>query len=620
VSGQRLSVTDPVAVLVSALLLLVISIPCTAAPTSPDVADTRVLIDISGSMKRNDPQNLRRPALRLLVGLLPTDSRAGVWTFGQYVNMQVPLGKVDRAWKARAMKGAGKIHSRGLFTNIEEAIKRATADWEGASTRYRRHLVLLTDGVVDVSKDPSESAASRRRILQQWLPRLQQFGAKVHTIALSERADHELMQTLSRETGGWYEQVEDAARLQRVFLRIFEKVGQPDSVPLKDNRFRIDSSIDEATLLVFRDETAPATRVTPPDGRSFGAADAPANVSWHRDAGYDLLTIRKPGIGEWRIQAAMDPDNRVMVVTDLKMPVDELPNRWVMGERMPLVARFTDGGRPIVDQGFLDVVNLQAEPKDANGPGELRPLRDDGQDGDVEAGDGRFTLLLGPGLAPGTAEVTITAEGKTFQRSRHLSFEQLLPATLQVQPEPSSAGSELLVQLSPAVEVLDMASIEVTGRLVSTAGEEQPLMLLPGTKGLGWEGRIDPARLPGEWRVAVHLVARTRAGNPLSLDLDPVVFQGTGPAPLPKPTEAVAEEPPEQAAVPDAEETDWMLLAGLFGAFNLLLLLVAGGVFWLLRRRSARDRVQLLDDQDDDEKAGDETVDQDSAEAFDDAA
>jgi len=598
------------------LLLLIISIPCAAAPKQLNVADTRVLIDISGSMKKNDPQNRRRPALRLLVGLLPTDSRAGVWTFGQYVNMQVPLGKVDRAWKARAMKGADKIHSRGLFTNIEEAIKRATADWEGASTRYRRHLVLLTDGVVDVSKDPAESAASRRRILQQWLPRLKKFGAKVYTIALSERADHELMQALSRESGGWYEQVEDAARLQRVFLRIFEKVGQPDSVPLKDNRFRIDGSIDEATLLVFRQEDAQATRVTTPDGRSFGAADAPANVSWHRDAGYDLLTISKPMTGEWRIQATLDPDNRVMVVTDLKMPVDELPNRWVMGERMPLVARFTDGGRPMIDQGFLEVVNLQAEPGDTNGPGELRPLLDDGQDGDAQAGDGRFTLLLGPDLAAGPAEVTITAEGKTFQRTRHLTFEQLLPAILRVEPESSSAGASLLVRLSPAAEVLDVGSIEVTGRLVSTTGEEQPLMLLPATESQGWQGRIEPARFHGEWRVAVHLAARTRAGNPLSLDLEPVAFQGSGQAPPVEPPEPLAEKPPEQIPVADAEETDWMMLAGLFGALNLLLLLVAGGVFWLLRRRSARDRVQLLDD----EEAGDETVDQESREALDDAA
>ncbi len=93
-------------------------------------ADTRVLIDISGSMKENDPQNLRRPALRLLVGLLPKDSRAGVWTFGQYVNEEIHLGKVDQGWRDRARASASKIHSRGLYTDIEEVLKRSTEDWK----------------------------------------------------------------------------------------------------------------------------------------------------------------------------------------------------------------------------------------------------------------------------------------------------------------------------------------------------------------------------------------------------------------------------------------------------------------------------------------------------------
>jgi len=111
-------------------------------------------------------------------------------------------------------------------------------------------MVLLTDGMVDISKDPALNTASRARVLEQSLPRLKELGVKVHTIALSARADHELMRTLSQETGGWYEQVEDVAQLQRVFLRIFEKVGRPDALPLKDNRFIVDKSIEEATLLV----------------------------------------------------------------------------------------------------------------------------------------------------------------------------------------------------------------------------------------------------------------------------------------------------------------------------------------------------------------------------------
>ena len=81
------------------IALLWLPLWCGQLQGAEDKADVRILIDVSGSMKQNDPQNLRRPALRLLVGLLSSETRAGVWTFGQYVNMQIPLGQVDKAWK-----------------------------------------------------------------------------------------------------------------------------------------------------------------------------------------------------------------------------------------------------------------------------------------------------------------------------------------------------------------------------------------------------------------------------------------------------------------------------------------------------------------------------------------
>ena len=46
-------------------------------------ADIRLLIDISGSMKKNDSANLRIPSVSLLTELIPDGDKAGVWTFGQ---------------------------------------------------------------------------------------------------------------------------------------------------------------------------------------------------------------------------------------------------------------------------------------------------------------------------------------------------------------------------------------------------------------------------------------------------------------------------------------------------------------------------------------------------------
>lgn len=576
--------------------LLLIASASPAAAEDPEVVDARILIDISGSMKKNDPANLRRPALRLLVGLLPEEARAGVWTFGQYVNMQVPLGKVDKAWKIRARQGAGKIHSRGMFTNIEDVLKKSIADWAGATTKYRRHVILLTDGMVDISRNADENAESRQRILGEILPQLKEYDAKVHTIALSERADHELMKALSDETGGWYEQVDDASQLQRIFLRLFEKVGRPDSVPLEDNRFTIDSSITETTLLVFRSDTAQPTRVTTPSGKTFGAIDAPENVSWHRDEGYDLLTISSPESGEWQIQASLDPDNRVMVVTDLKLHSTELPNKLALGEQLPLVVHFSEKGERITAPGFLEVLNVQVEQNDANGPGEPRPLFDDGQQGDAVAGDGNFTMLVGDRDEAGRVELLLDVEGKTFRREQRQSFTVVPSYRLDVAEHIESGESALQVKVFPDTELLDPASISIQGKMSSEPNGLQPVMVLPAADGTGWETVIDRKTLSGSWKLALHLSAKTVSGNQLEIDLETVVIEGIA---APPPTEPVTDPPPriDEAPVSEGTEQDWVMLASLFGAGNLLLLLVAGTAFWLVRRSSADDQIELLGDE-----------------------
>lgn len=257
----------------------------------------RILIDISGSMRQNDPDNLRRPALRMLAGLLQPDTRAGVWTFAKWVNNLVPVAEVDAAWKTRIQSLSKKINSPGQFTNIEEVLLKASADWEGAAEGEARHLILLTDGMVDVSKQADENAQSRARIIDEILPRLQSAKVRVHTIALSERADHELMKRLAGETGGWYQQVAQAEELQRAFLRMFETVGTPDALPLEDNRFTVDASISEATVLLFSKADAPPPVLFSPSGEEFTDSDLTAGVAWYRDQGYDLITIASPAKG-----------------------------------------------------------------------------------------------------------------------------------------------------------------------------------------------------------------------------------------------------------------------------------------------------------------------------------
>ena len=578
-------------------------------------ADVRILIDVSGSMKKNDPANLRRPALRLLVGLLSSETRAGVWTFGQYVNMQIPLGQVDKAWKQKARKSSRSIGSPGQFTNIEDALKRATEDWSGPPGPYRRSVILLTDGMVDISRDKAKNSASKQRILQKILPRLKQHEVTVHTIALSQNADHELMRELAGATGGWYEQTETADQLQKVFLRIFEKVGKPDAVPLKDNRFTIDASITEATLLVFHKPGAKPTEVLPPEGEAFNAENAPATVSWHRDEGYDMLTITEPKAGEWRIRAEVDPDNRVMVVTDLKMQTTELPNRLIHGQSLPYLVSFTDHGKRIRKQEFLQVVNVSATRNDTIGTSEARPLSDDGREPDKQADDGQFTMTFGGESLPGgLGELVINAKGPTFVRERRVTYEVVPPVKLNLTPR--DKGRMLDVELAADDELIDPTSLQLEVWLEEPDGTQRPLNLQPRQGDQPGVGEIDLMGFSGTRKIAVKAVARSLQGEAIHYLDSPAEIEGmkrpdpepepvVEPAPAPEPPQSEPEPEPEVSPDEEAgEDSGWVSAAAWFGAINVMLIILGGGIFWWIRRANQRNKISLVDEEEEAPKEG----------------
>lgn len=153
-------------------LLTSLSAAVFAAPSdAPPHPDVRVLIDVSGSMKQNDPHNLRKPALELLLQLFPKDAKAGVWTFGESVAVLAPLQDVSDSWRGAARKKSSQVTSDQLYTNIPAALDKATADIRQVAPGYRTSVILLTDGMVDISKSEAENAAARQRLLGEILPR-----------------------------------------------------------------------------------------------------------------------------------------------------------------------------------------------------------------------------------------------------------------------------------------------------------------------------------------------------------------------------------------------------------------------------------------------------------------
>jgi uncharacterized protein (TIGR03503 family) len=525
------------------------------------VDDVRVLIDISGSMKRTDPNNLRRPALRLFTSLLPRGAEAGVWTFGQWTNMLVKHGPVNGAWKDQARKAADDISSHGLRTNIEDVMRRATWDWKRPDASHRRSLILLTDGLVDISKTAAENNASRERILHDILPRLQQADATLHTIALSTESDATLLEQLAAATGGRFETIDSADGLERLFLRMFEKVSKADTLPLEGNKVSIDNSIHEATFLVFRKPGAKPTSITPPKGKEFDQKKLPADVEWHREERYDLVTVQDPAAGEWLINADVDPDNRVMVVTDLHMKNTELPNELSAGRPLLFTMQLEQDGKTIDRPDFLQFVKATLTQVSAKGEEHQWRLRDDGQRADLTANDGIFSTGLKESLLEGEYEFILDVDGTTFKRNQRQQV-RVLGQPVKAQLEPLEHNRYALT-IVPYVSLIDTETMHVSVEHVLPSGQLEQARATK-VSAAEWRLELDVSKNTGKHELTAFIRGQDSYGNPLDVQLGPIQFESSNEAvpqhvepmrtPIAEPAAPPVEEAPIEKEPKPAEE------------------------------------------------------------------
>lgn len=562
-------------------LLIVLSFSA-AVRASGEKDDIRIVIDVSGSMKKTDPSNLRVSALKLLNGLIPKGSKAGVWTFGKYVNQTVKWGSVDNAWRKRADRGAETIHSNALFTNIERALARSTTGWEKADPNTRRNLVLLTDGQVDISKNSDKNTISRQVILDKSIKKLREAGVLVHAIALSRDADEALLKRIALETNGSFEIAESAQDLQKIFFKMFERAVLPDTVELNDNQFIIDSKIEEMTLLVFRKPGSRRTHLFPPEGKAISARK-PGKSSWRSDEGYDLITIKKPEKGVWSIEADIDPDNRVMVVTNLKLEVSELPAYITPLEVINLSAALFNEDKQIRKNSFLRFVDFYLSYTNVDGEQLKMPLK--------HAKDrkqkGQYKYNFDKGLKEGKYSILLTADSKTFNRSKRIDLTVQWPAKVEIESVGKPGSYQL--SISPREEYLVVGSMKSTVKLVAPDQSEQDLKLT-NNKGI-WQAEVNTNQ-DGIYRARVNIEAKNQAGEIVKHDLGVYSLIGVYRQPEVVEADPIEIDPAEDSidqTDSNADETDnkpdWVAISIVLGVANLVLVLIGTGIFLLMRRK-----------------------------------
>ncbi len=595
--------------------------------------DVRLIIDVSGSMKQNDPENLRQPAVDLLIKLLPEGSKAGVWTFGQWVNMLVPHRDVSAEWSKEAAAKASDIKSTGLFTNIGEALEKAAYDLDNPSDQYRTSIILLTDGMVDISKDSEVNRKEWRRIVDEVIPRLKDAGYTVHTIALSDNADRALMDKLALATDGVAAVAKNADDLMKAFLQAFNKAAPAEAVPLEGNRFVVDSSVEEFTALIFRQGNELETELVGPDDTIYRQSDKNADANWYHTDTYDLITVQQPLEGEWRVRGDMAPDSRVTVVSNLKLLVKPLPNNIYRGDRLPISLLLQEDGKTINRAEFLRLLDIRVSGDYLDTPLENAKDWQKVLSDQLVPGNGIYNTTAEWFDLEGEYRINVLVDGKTFKREFTHTLSVREAFGLEMEKRIDGGQTDYVFTVSSYSPETNLADVRVVAKIKKPNGTSF-IESFTLTERDNWELVLTPEEA-GQYVLSVRVSGKDVKGDRFDFIPEPKIFtypdgddpfnvhqeppkpepivkaeppkeapKAEPPASDPEPEETVAPEPePEPAPVQESSSKNWLLYS-LLGLGNLLIV----GLAYFAYRMIMGDKKSLDDEVSDDDEQDSETV------------
>jgi len=467
-------------------------------------ADVRLIVDVSASMARTDPDNKRGAALGALLRLLPGDGQAGVWTYGKFVNMLVKYDDSTALWKENAAIRTADLESVGRRSNLLEAVDRASWDRSGADGPA--DMILLTDGRLDVSDDAGINAAQRRRLLGEIAPELAAAGYRVHTLALSEQADAELLGQLSALTDGYHGVIETADDLPAGLVDLLGWIAGPAELPLAEQgSFQVAPGTGSLTVLRLGAQLDEPVALVDPAGTRLVRTTPRARVRWHVDDGYELITLAGPAPGTWRFEGPPG-QARVYGYGDLRARYADLPGTLFPDDLRSFELTLTSDGSVVEDADFLDLLDISARLHGGEGS---RPLV-------VETGaNGRFTVNLRGPEAAGEYVLETRVWGPTFEQT--LSLPLVLKNPLAIEVHPAEDGFRMWVRVGAAD--LDHDSLRLAALVKRPPGAARMLPLERRPAGL-WKLAVPGAR--GLAEVSLDLKGRYLSERAFSVRTQPI--------------------------------------------------------------------------------------------------
>ncbi|ELI6419092.1 TPA: TIGR03503 family protein [Aeromonas salmonicida subsp. salmonicida] len=371
------------------------------------------------------------------------------------------------------------------------------------------------------------------------------------------------------------------------------EVFAPSDIPLLDNRFRIDYGVKEITFIVTRKPGTSSVILVRPDGsKLYVGKVTPPEVGWLALKDHDLIAIRDPMPGPWQAIGEVDPDNRVRILSNIKLETEQLPTQLYQGEVIKLKSWLLIDDAPPKDGYYLTdlgmTVKLQRFNDDTQ-QGEpildevLGHYLDDGKGLDEVPGDGVMTAEALLDVPAGKYRALYSTGNQVFSRARSQDvLVYPLPVNFTLTPPSQEVGARLSFLIDG--DELDPASVVVKGKAMNTTNESLPFSAV--ATGFKVEVDLSALKAVGQYEVSATLFGTTRLGREIQVILPVKSFNIFPVQAAPPPVTPVASVAvPTQVKFEEKESSGWLIW--LLGGAGILVVLLSGVGFILLQKRRA---------------------------------
>ena len=275
-----------------------------AEPEPFAVADIVLIIDSSGSMDWNDPNNLRKAAATFLIDLADPAIQIAIVDFNGDAKTYAELTFADSAGKGQLKSAVDRIDSDG-DTDIAAGLQLGFNELSASiSPNAKKAAVLLTDG-----------QDSEPKIASYYVQNYVAQGWDVYTIGLGDEVDRGLLEDIAEFTpeGEYFSASLD--NMQTIYNKIFARVTRKSII---SNHIGYINQNQHITKKILIDDSVvqmvPSANwlgstidlvLIDPNGIEITPQDAVENsdITYDFAPTFAIYTIENPMPGEWGMKA-----------------------------------------------------------------------------------------------------------------------------------------------------------------------------------------------------------------------------------------------------------------------------------------------------------------------------